>query len=210
MSPVPVAGHRSPTGCGPAPTTARSSRSGGRPRRRTTRSGTTWPAPGGSRRYLPWPMSPGWEVTDFGVVGGPRPRATVTCVAGTSPLDGPVEVVVVSEEPGTGLGARCAGTLHSDPGAADRGVQPDRQDPGRAARRSRSGRSPPRTSTGPWTAASSPARPAGAGCGWCSGRPRRCCCWPTSGSSATSPTSARSCSRSRSGATRPPGDGARP
>ena len=66
--------------------------------------------------YLPWPMSPGWEVTDFGVVGGPRPRATVTCVAGTSPLDGPVEVVVVSEEPGTGLGARCAGTLHSDPG----------------------------------------------------------------------------------------------
>src|SRR6476660_322136 len=47
--------------------------------------------------YLPWPMSPGWEVTDFGVVGGPRPRATVTCVAGTSPLDGPVEVVVVSE-----------------------------------------------------------------------------------------------------------------
>ena len=25
-------------------------------------------------------MSPGWEVTDFGVVGGPRPRATVTCV----------------------------------------------------------------------------------------------------------------------------------
>ena len=66
--------------------------------------------------YLPWPMSPGWEVTDFGVVGGPRPRATVTCVAGTSPHDGPVEVVVVSEEPGTGLGARCAGTLHSDPG----------------------------------------------------------------------------------------------
>jgi len=66
--------------------------------------------------YLPWPMSPGWEVTDFGVVGGPRAQATVTCVAGTSPLDGPVEVVVVSEEPGTGLGARCAGTLHSDPG----------------------------------------------------------------------------------------------
>src|SRR6478736_5340357 len=56
------------------------------------------------------------EVTDFGVVGGPRATATVTCVAGTSPLDGPVEVVVVSEEPGTGLGARCAGTLHSDPG----------------------------------------------------------------------------------------------
>lgn len=68
--------------------------------------------------YVPWPMSPGWEVTDFGVVGGSgAARATVTCVAGTSPLDGPVEVLVVSEEPGTGLGARCAGTLHSDPGA---------------------------------------------------------------------------------------------
>ncbi len=66
--------------------------------------------------YLPWPLSPGWEVTDFGVVGGPPARATVTCVAGASALDGPVELVVVSEEPGTGLGARCAGTLHSDPG----------------------------------------------------------------------------------------------
>ena len=66
--------------------------------------------------YLPWPLSPGWEVTDFGVVAGPRAQATVTCVAGASALDGPVEVVVVSEEPGTGLGARCAGTLHSDPG----------------------------------------------------------------------------------------------
>ena len=67
--------------------------------------------------YVPWPMSPGWVVTDFGVVSGDgRARATVTCVAGTSPLDGPVEVLVVSEEPGTGLGARCAGTVHSDPG----------------------------------------------------------------------------------------------
>ena len=67
--------------------------------------------------YVPWPMNPGWEVTDFGVVDGGSPRATVTCVAGPTPLDGPVELVVVSEEPGTGLGARCAGTLHSDPGA---------------------------------------------------------------------------------------------
>jgi hypothetical protein len=64
--------------------------------------------------YVPWPMSPVWELTDFGVVDGPR--ATVTCVAGSSALDGPVEVGVVSEEPGTGLGARCAGTVHSDPG----------------------------------------------------------------------------------------------
>lgn len=75
--------------------------------------------------YLPWPLSPGWQVTDFGVVGAPgRPRATVTGVAGTSPLDGMVEVLVVSEEPGTGLGARCAGTLHSDPGTQIAGNSP--------------------------------------------------------------------------------------
>lgn len=67
--------------------------------------------------YLPWPLSPGWQVTDFGVVGERgRVKATVTAVAGLSPLDGPVELLVVSEEPGTGLGARCAGTVHSDPG----------------------------------------------------------------------------------------------
>src|SRR4051794_6245539 len=37
--------------------------------------------------YLPWPMSPGWSVTDFAVVGEPgagRAWATVTCVSGTS------------------------------------------------------------------------------------------------------------------------------
>lgn len=67
--------------------------------------------------YLPWPMSPRWAITDFGVVGTPgKALATVTCVSGTSELDGPVDVFVVAEEAGTGLGARCAGTAHSDPG----------------------------------------------------------------------------------------------
>lgn len=74
---------------------------------------------------LPWPLSPGWLVTDHGVVGEPgRVRATVTSVAGSSPLDGTVEVLVVTEEPGTGLGARCAGTLHSDPGVQIAGAPP--------------------------------------------------------------------------------------
>ena len=41
------------------------------------------------------------------------------------------------------------------------------------------------------TARSSPARPTGAGCGWCCGRPRRCCCCATTGSCATSPGRAR-------------------
>jgi len=71
--------------------------------------------------YLPWPLGPGWTVTDFASVAAPErePRATMTCVSGTSALDGPVDVIVVSEEPGTGLGARLAGVSPSgrvDPG----------------------------------------------------------------------------------------------
>ncbi len=77
-----------------------------------------------SRRYLPWPMSPGWSVTDFAAVGDRpgRATATLTCTSGTSELDGPVDVLVVAEEAGIGLGARCAGTRYDDPGAeiADR------------------------------------------------------------------------------------------
>lgn len=67
--------------------------------------------------YLPWPMGPGWQVTDFGVVvqNESAPRATVSCVSGTSALDGPVDVLVVSEEPGTGLGARVARLKSPDP-----------------------------------------------------------------------------------------------
>jgi len=67
--------------------------------------------------YLPWPMSPGWSIADFGCVSGPdRAYATVTTTVGTSDLDGPVEVTVVSEDPGVGLGSRCAGTAYDDPG----------------------------------------------------------------------------------------------
>ncbi|MCW2794766.1 DUF6758 family protein [Nocardioides sp.] len=71
--------------------------------------------------YLPWPMSPGWGVTDFAVVADrpDRARATMTCCSGTSDLDGPVDVLVVTEEAGTGLGARCAGTRHDDPGVGE-------------------------------------------------------------------------------------------
>jgi hypothetical protein len=64
--------------------------------------------------YLPWPMSPGWSVTDFAYVEGPL--ATLTCVSGTSQLDGPVDALVVAEEAGVGLGARCAGLGQGDPG----------------------------------------------------------------------------------------------
>ena len=68
--------------------------------------------------YLPWPLSPGWRVTDFAAVGPQGDSsAAMTCVSGTSELDGPVDVLVVSEEPGTGLGSRVAGTPHDDPGS---------------------------------------------------------------------------------------------
>jgi hypothetical protein len=69
--------------------------------------------------YLPWPLGPGWSITDFAAVapGDGRAVATMTCVSGTSVLDGPVDVIVVSEEAGTGLGARVAGlTTRPDPG----------------------------------------------------------------------------------------------
>lgn len=64
-------------------------------------------------------MGLGWSITDFGSVavpGGDARACFVTC-SGPSDLDGVVEVSVVSEEPGVGLGARCAGLARSDPGA---------------------------------------------------------------------------------------------
>lgn len=62
--------------------------------------------------YLPWPLGAQWRLTDFGVVSG---RASYVCVSGTSALDGPVDLMVVSEEAGIGLGGRWAGTT-ADPG----------------------------------------------------------------------------------------------
>jgi hypothetical protein len=68
---------------------------------------------------LPWPLQPGWSVNDFGCVARPGDdaRASFTSCTGSTELDGVVEVAVVSEEPGVGLGARCAGVDRTDPGA---------------------------------------------------------------------------------------------
>lgn len=73
----------------------------------------------GMPTLLPWPLSPGWMVSDFGCVAAPGrdARASMASCAGLSDLDGVVEVTVVSEEPGVGLGARCAGLARTDPGA---------------------------------------------------------------------------------------------
>lgn len=66
----------------------------------------------------PWPLTPGWVVTDFGFVGdeGREPRAVFVTCAGPSEADGVVELTVVSEEPGVGLAARIAGVPRTDPG----------------------------------------------------------------------------------------------
>ena len=68
---------------------------------------------------MPWPLTAGWTVTDFGFVaaeGGVAKASFVSC-AGPSVHDGVVELTVVSEEPGVGLGARIAGAPRTDPGA---------------------------------------------------------------------------------------------
>jgi hypothetical protein len=68
--------------------------------------------------WLPWPLPPGWLVTDFGCVAakeGPA-RATFASCSGPSDRDGTVELTVVTEEPGVGVGARIGAVVHSDPG----------------------------------------------------------------------------------------------
>lgn len=68
--------------------------------------------------WLPWPLPPAWQVTDFGCVAaeGLSPQAAFVTCSGPSPDDGVVEVTVLTEEPGVGLGARCAQVTHTDPG----------------------------------------------------------------------------------------------
>jgi hypothetical protein len=74
---------------------------------------------GGVPTLAPWPLPPGWMITDFGCVATPGDdgRASMLSCSGVTDPDGVVELTVVSEEPGVGLGARCAGTDHTDPGA---------------------------------------------------------------------------------------------
>lgn len=65
--------------------------------------------------YLPWPMSPRWAIADFGCVAGAQ-SATFSVILGSTVPDGRVEISVISEDPGVGLGARCAGLAGVDPG----------------------------------------------------------------------------------------------
>lgn len=74
---------------------------------------------GDAPTLVPWPLAAGWTITDFGCVAedGKEARASMLSCTGITDADGVVELTIVSEEPGVGLGARCAGIDHSDPGA---------------------------------------------------------------------------------------------
>ena len=74
---------------------------------------------GGMPTWVPWPLPLGWAVSDFGAVTseGSHASATFLTCGGMTNTDGSVVLTVVTEEPGTGLGARVAGVVHDDPGA---------------------------------------------------------------------------------------------
>ncbi|MPZ59989.1 MAG: hypothetical protein GEU93_01580 [Propionibacteriales bacterium] len=68
--------------------------------------------------WTPWPLPSGWQVAGHGHVGDPaNGRATVFACRGPNPVGGEdAELLVVAEEPGTGLGSRLAGLSSPDPG----------------------------------------------------------------------------------------------
>jgi hypothetical protein len=66
----------------------------------------------------------GWTVGGVGWCGDERTGATAAVVAcsGPSPLGGPADMLLVSEEPGVGLGSALAGMPSVDPGACAEGA----------------------------------------------------------------------------------------
>jgi uncharacterized protein DUF6758 len=88
---------------------------------------TRTPSPGGLQAllkaakvpvWLPWPIPLGWLVTGFTGAGDDRSgtRGCVVALSGPNPVGGPGEMLLVSEEPGLGLGAGLAGLTAPDPG----------------------------------------------------------------------------------------------
>jgi hypothetical protein len=70
--------------------------------------------------WLPWPLPRGWLVTGFAGAGDERSgtRGCAVALSGPNPVGGPGEMLLVSEELGVGLGARCAGLDGPDPGSS--------------------------------------------------------------------------------------------
>ncbi|NAS27215.1 hypothetical protein GT755_36800 [Herbidospora sp. NEAU-GS84] len=69
--------------------------------------------------WVPWPLPAGWLVTGFAEAGD---RAAVVAVSGPSLSFGPADVLIISEEPGVGLGSAYAGLPGPDPGDVVTGV----------------------------------------------------------------------------------------
>jgi hypothetical protein len=69
--------------------------------------------------WLPWPLPAGWLVTGFAGAGDDHhgSHACVVALSGPNPVGGPADMLLISEEPGVGLGARFAGIAGPDPGA---------------------------------------------------------------------------------------------
>jgi hypothetical protein len=69
--------------------------------------------------WVPWPLPQGWLVTGFAIAGDERTgtRGCSVALSGPNPLGGPADMMIISEEPGVGLGARFAGLGGPDPGA---------------------------------------------------------------------------------------------
>lgn len=74
--------------------------------------------------WLPWPLPHGWVVTGLLLAGDHPTEAAATAVAlsGPNPLGGAGDLLVVTEEPGVGLGARFAGLPGPDAGLLDTGA----------------------------------------------------------------------------------------
>ena len=68
--------------------------------------------------WLPWPIPVGWLVTGFTGAGDDRSgtRGCVVALSGPNPVGGLGEMLIISEEPGLGLGAGLAGLDGPDPG----------------------------------------------------------------------------------------------
>jgi hypothetical protein len=68
--------------------------------------------------WFPWPMPPSWVSAGIQRIGDARSGAVavVTGLAGQSLADGPSDLLIVSEEPGVGIGAHLAGFPSLDPG----------------------------------------------------------------------------------------------
>jgi hypothetical protein len=66
--------------------------------------------------WVPDPMPSGWSVTGLAWGGEPGAGAIVVACSGPAPLGGAAEMVLVAEEPGTGLGCGYAGLPGVDPG----------------------------------------------------------------------------------------------